>query len=49
MRDIKVGSFDAVITIFNAVGYLTKKGFEKAMRNIYNNLNNNGLYVFDIF
>ncbi len=49
MRDIKVGSFDAIITIFNAVGFLTKKGFEKAMRNIHSNLNNNGLYVFDIF
>jgi ubiquinone/menaquinone biosynthesis C-methylase UbiE len=48
MRTIKVGSFDAVITIFNAVGHLTKSGFEKAMRNIYRNLKTGGLYVFDI-
>jgi SAM-dependent methyltransferase len=48
MRTIKVGSFDAAITIFNAVGHLTKAGFEKAMRNIRENLNFGGIYVFDI-
>ena len=49
MRTMKVGKFDAVITIFNAVGHLTKLDFEKAMRNVHENLNNGGLYVFDIF
>jgi 2-polyprenyl-3-methyl-5-hydroxy-6-metoxy-1,4-benzoquinol methylase len=49
MRNIKVGQFDAVITIFNAVGHLTKSGFEKAMRNIHKNLNKGGVYIFDIF
>lgn len=49
MRKIKVGNFDAVITISNAVGHLTKADFEKAMRNIYRNLKKGGLYVFDIF
>lgn len=49
MRTIKVGKFDAVITIFNAVGHLTKAGFEKAMRNIHKNLNLGGIYVFDIY
>lgn len=48
MRSIKVGKFDAAITIFNAVGHLTKSGFEKAMRNINSNLNDGGIYVFDI-
>lgn len=48
MRTIKVGSFDAAITIFNAVGHLTKADFEKAMRNIYSNLKEGGVYVFDI-
>lgn len=48
MRTIKVGHFDAVITIDNAVGHLTKSGFEKAMRNIHRNLNDGGIYVFDI-
>lgn len=49
MRTLKVGQFDAVITIFNAVGHLTKAGFEKTMRNIHKNLKDGGLYIFDIF
>lgn len=49
MCTLKVGQFDTVITIFNAIGHLTKKDFEKAMRNIANNLRNGGLYIFDIF
>jgi len=48
MRSLKVGKFDAVITIFNAVGHLTKEDFEKAMRNIHRNLKEGGLYIFDI-
>ncbi|MFH1157300.1 MAG: methyltransferase domain-containing protein [Pseudomonadota bacterium] len=48
MRTLKVGVFDAVITIFNAVGHLTKAGFEKAMKNIRRNLKDGGIYVFDI-
>ena len=48
MRTLKVGTFDAVITIFNAVGHLTKLGFEKAMRNINSNLKEGGIYIFDI-
>ena len=49
MRTQRLGQFDAVITIFNAVGHLTKKGFEKAMLNIHRNLKPGGIYVFDIF
>lgn len=49
MRTTQAGKFDAVITIFNAVGHLTKGDFEKAMRNIHSNLNEKGIYVFDIF
>lgn len=49
MRTLKVGQFDAVITLFNAVGHLTKAGFEKAMRNIRSNLKDGGFYIFDIF
>ncbi len=48
MRDIGVGTFDAVITIFNAVGHLTKAHFEKTMRNVYNSLHNEGIFIFDI-
>lgn len=49
MRTIQVGQFDAVVTISNAVGHLTKSGFEKAMKNIHRNLKTGGLYIFDIF
>lgn len=49
MRTTNAGQFDVVITIFNAVGHLAKIDFKKAMRNIRQNLNNGGLYIFDIF
>jgi len=49
MRDIKVGAFDAVITIFNAIGHLTKSDFEIAIKNVRTNLKERGLYIFDIF
>jgi SAM-dependent methyltransferase len=49
MRTTKAGEFDAVITIFNAVGHLTKTDFAKAMRNIHSNLKNGGIYLFDIY
>lgn len=49
MRELRVGKFDAVITIFNAIGHLTKIDFEKALRNIHANLRDSGVYVFDIF
>ena len=49
MRIVQVGKFDAVITIFNAIGHLTKPDFELAIENIWNNLNDKGLYIFDIF
>ena len=49
MRATQLGEFDAAITIFNAVGHLTKDDFEKAMRNIHSNLKPDGLYIFDIF
>lgn len=48
MRTLKVEKFDAVITIWNAIGHLTKSDFELAMRNIHSNLKNNGIYIFDI-
>lgn len=49
VRELQVGKFDAVITIFNAIGHLTKVDFEKALRNIHANLKEGGIYVFDIF
>lgn len=49
MRFAKLGEFDAAITIFNAIGHLTKSDFEKTLRNIRDNLKESGLYIFDIF
>lgn len=48
MRTSHLGSFDAVITIFNSIGHLTKADFAIALRNIHRNLKNEGLYIFDI-
>lgn len=49
MRTLQVGVFDAVISIFNAIGHLTKADFAKAIRNVYKNLNPGGIFIFDIF
>ncbi len=49
MRKLKVGKFDAVITIFNSIGHLSKTDFNKTIKNIYNNLHEGGFYLFDIF
>lgn len=49
MRSIQLGQFDAVITIFNAIGHLTKADFEKAIKNVHRNLKKGGIYIFDIF
>lgn len=49
MRHIKVGQFDAVITIFSAIGHVSKSEFEKTLQNIRHNLNPGGTYIFDIF
>ena len=49
MRSTKAGEFDAVITIFNAIGHLTKKDFVRAIKNIHANLADGGIYIFDIF
>lgn len=49
MRDVKIGKFDAVITMFNAIGHVTKVDFEKTLKNIHANLKDGGVYIFDIF
>ncbi len=49
MRDIRVGEFDAVITIFNAIGHLTQQDFRRSLSNIRHQLHDRGLYIFDIF
>ena len=49
MRNLHVGQFDAVITMFNAIGHVNKPDFAKTMLNIHENLKDGGIYIFDIF
>lgn len=49
MRNIQARKFDAVITIFSAIGHLTKADFEITLKNIRANLKDDGIYIFDIF
>ncbi len=49
MRTVRHGKFDAVISIFNSIGHLTKEDFEKAIKNIGENLKDKGIFIFDIF
>ena len=48
-RTVYAGQFDAAITIFNAIGHLTREDFTLTIQNINRNLNLGGLYIFDIF
>ena len=48
MRVTKVGQFDAVISMFNSIGELSKKDFIKSLKNIDQNLKKDGLLIFDI-
>jgi 2-polyprenyl-3-methyl-5-hydroxy-6-metoxy-1,4-benzoquinol methylase len=49
MRTVKVGKFDAIISIFNAIGHLTREDFAIAIKNAAENLHDHGLLIFDIF
>ena len=49
MITAQYGEFDAVISMFNAIGHLTEEEFERALDNIHSQLKENGLYIFDIF
>ncbi len=49
MTEVKHGKADAVVSIFNAIGHLSQKQFIKMIKNMRDNLKDNGLFVFDIF
>jgi 2-polyprenyl-3-methyl-5-hydroxy-6-metoxy-1,4-benzoquinol methylase len=49
IRTSQIGQFDAVLSIFNSIGHLTKEDFKLALKNVYTNLIPGGLYIFDIF
>lgn len=49
IRTTNAGTFDAALSIFNAIGHLTAEDFKKALRNIHSNLKSGGLFIFDNF
>lgn len=49
MRAVHPGKFDAIISMFNAIGHLSLPGFKKAISCVAQNLRQTGCYVFDIF
>lgn len=49
MRTVSVGHFDAIISMYNAIGHLSCEDFELTARNAFEHLNPGGVYVFDIF
>ena len=49
MRTIKLGTADACITMFNAIGHISKNDFKQTIQNVFHNLKDDGIYVFDIF
>jgi SAM-dependent methyltransferase len=48
MRSVRLGTFDAIISMYNSVGHLSKSGFAAALSNISRSLRAGGIYVFDI-
>lgn len=49
MRNVSLGMFDAILSMYNAIGHLDKNGFLATIRNAREHLNPDGLYLFDIF
>jgi 2-polyprenyl-3-methyl-5-hydroxy-6-metoxy-1,4-benzoquinol methylase len=47
MRTSHFGSFDAVISMFNSVGYLSREDFATTVKNVARSLERGGLFVFD--
>lgn len=48
MRNVSVGKFDAILSLFNSVGHLPSEGLSEMIHNAYQNLNPGGLLIFDI-
>ena len=49
MRDVSLGSFDAIVSMYNAIGHLSPEDFSKTCINAASNLRPGGVYIFDIF
>lgn len=49
MRNVSLGEFDSIVSMFNAVGHLSTADFAVTIANAAANLRSGGIYVFDIF
>ncbi len=49
MCDISIGTFDAIVSMYNAIGHLETPRFLQTARNARNHLSGGGIYAFDIF
>ena len=49
MRTVSLGRFDAIISMYNAIGHLDPGDFATTIRNAARHLTVGGRYVFDIF
>lgn len=49
MRSVSMGKFDAIISMYNAIGHLSQSDFARTIRNAAGHLVDGGSYVFDIF
>lgn len=49
MRSVSLGTFDAIISMYNAIGHLDAQGLFRTLCNARANLRGAGVYLFDIF
>ena len=49
IRSVKLGRCDAVISMFNSIGHLSKRGLCQAVKNVRRHLRPGGVFIFDIF
>lgn len=49
MKTLSLGRFDAVISMFNSVGHLSKTELYETLVNARNNIHDGGILIFDIF
>jgi len=49
MKSVTTDECQGIISIFNSIGYLNKEDFATTLRNASNNLEPNGVFIFDTF
>ena len=49
MKSVSVEKQQGIISIFNSIGFLSKEDFAATLQNASNNLENDGVFIFDMF